>query len=79
MNHTTLTAEQYTPVIAKLMAHRDYLGKLKDRMHANRFPGRRPAVRGHHEGVGGGVRRVRGRVHVPEPRARATNHVGHRP
>jgi hypothetical protein len=38
MDHTTLTAGQYAPVLARLMAQRDYLDKLKDRMHANRFP-----------------------------------------
>jgi hypothetical protein len=38
MDYTTLTAEQYAPIIAKLMKQRDYLGKLMERMKANRFP-----------------------------------------
>ena len=38
MDHTTLSPEQYAPVIAKLMAHRDYLDKVLKRMKANRFP-----------------------------------------
>jgi hypothetical protein len=38
MNHATLTAEQYAPIIAKLIGQRDYLSKLIDRMKANQFP-----------------------------------------
>ena len=38
MDHTTLTAEQYGPIVARLTDHRDYLAKLLDRMRANRFP-----------------------------------------
>ena len=38
MDRTTLTAEQYAPLIAKLMEQRDYLDKLLKRMRANRFP-----------------------------------------
>jgi hypothetical protein len=38
MDHTHLTAEQYQPIIAHLVDHRDYLSKLIDRMTANQFP-----------------------------------------
>ena len=38
MDHTTLTAEQYARVVARLTEQRDYLYKLKERMRANRFP-----------------------------------------
>ena len=37
MKHTDLTAEQYTPIIAKLTEQRDYLHKLRERMEAYGF------------------------------------------
>ena len=73
MDHTTLTAEQYAPVIAQLMGHRDYLDKLIKRMKANAFPIDDPlyaAVSKAWEGASGAcvaAAMCRNRVHGPPP------------